>query len=129
MKYRYTKSVSGILVHFLYVFLLVLIVPTGAFAHAHIQSTSPKKNAVLKSSPSEVKIVFSEPLRIQESYIKVFSGRKLLSEASPSLAPDQVTVSEELPELAPGKYTVKWKAVCLCSDHHATSGSYEFTVK
>lgn len=110
-------------------FLLAISAATPAFAHAHVESSVPKKNAVLKASPSEVKIVFSEPLRIKESYVKVFSGNKLLSEALPSLAPDQVTVSEELPELAPGKYTVQWKAVCLCNDHHATTGSYNFTVK
>ncbi len=114
---------------FLYAFLLVFAIPAIAFGHARVQSSVPAKNAVVKFSPSEVKITFSEALRIKESYIKVFSGKKLISEASPVLSPDQVTVSEELPELAPGKYTVQWKAVCLCNDHHATTGSYNFTVK
>jgi methionine-rich copper-binding protein CopC len=70
-------------------FILACTAASSAFAHARVESSFPKKNAVLKSSPSEVKIVFSEPLRIKESYIKVFSGKKQLSEAAPSLAPDQ----------------------------------------
>lgn len=115
---------------FIYIFLLLSGTSSVAYAHAHVESSSPVKNEILSSSPNEVKITFSEALRVDESYIKVFdSAKKQVSAVKPTISDDKITVTESLPELKAGKYTVKWKVVCLCNDHHATKGSYSFTVK
>lgn len=115
---------------FLCMFLSICGASTAAYAHAHVESSIPAKGEILKSAPTDISITFSEALRIEESYIKVFdSSKRQVSSEKPEISKDQVTVSEKLPPLAAGKYTVKWKAVCLCNDHHATSGSYNFTVK
>ncbi len=115
---------------FLGILLFSCCAPFSAFAHAHVESSIPTKGEILKSAPTDISITFSEALRIEESYIKVFdSNKKQISSKKPEISKDQVTVSEKLPPLAAGKYTVKWKAVCLCNDHHATTGSYDFTVK
>lgn len=113
----------------LWMFLAVLGMSSPAFAHAHVESSSPAKNEELKSSPAAVKITFSEALRGDESYVKLFdkTGKQVSSE-KPLISDDNITLTENLPELTPGKYTVQWKAVCLCTDHHATKGNYNFTI-
>jgi methionine-rich copper-binding protein CopC len=118
--------------YFLILCVCVLPVFTAAdaFAHAQVKSSMPAAGEVLAASPDAITITFSEELRPQESYIKLFGNtKKQLNNLPVTMRDDKETLSAPLPKLASGIYTVKWKAVCLCTDHHATYGSYRFTVK
>jgi copper transport protein len=101
-----------------------------AYAHAELESSIPKDGQVLASAPDAVTITFSEALRKNESDIRVFDADKnLIKGKIITKNGNEETLSETLPKLDSGVYTVKWKAVCLCTDHHATHGSFNFTVK
>jgi len=110
--------------------LLILLSTSSAFAHAHVESSEPSAGQVLASPPDAVTITFNEKLRPNESSIDVYDAQKKQIEGMLISKKDNTdTLTESLPKLSPGIYTVKWKAVCLCTDHHATKGSFKFTVK
>ena len=103
---------------------------SAAYAHSHFESSEPKAGAVLAAAPDSVKITFEEALRPKESTIAVLNSKKTeVNTEAATVSEDGKTLSETLPTLTSGTYTVKWKAVCMCTDHHATSGSYKFSVK
>ncbi len=104
----------------------------GAVASAHPQprSATPKPNAVLTSSPGEIRIGFSESL------VAAFSGLEIDDQSGKQMDTGDATVNpndaKELivpikGKLAPGTYTVKWHAVG--TDTHHVSGHYSFQVK
>ena len=101
-----------------------------AYAHAYVESSEPKKGEVLDSSPASVKVRFSEALRLDESTLSVLdANHKAVSGLIITKTGDNNVLNYTLPKLDSGTYTVKWHAVCLCTDHHATNGSFTFTVK
>jgi methionine-rich copper-binding protein CopC len=111
-------------------FLLAFGSVSAAYAHAHVESSEPADGQVITSSPDSLKITFSEPLRPGESHAYVYDAhKKQVSGLTITKTGNDDILSYALPKLAPGIYTVKWKAVCLCTDHHATNGSFKFTVK
>jgi methionine-rich copper-binding protein CopC len=112
--------------------LLVLFSVASAYAHAHVKSSMPKAGEVMTIAPKAVTITFSEALRPAESTITVYDGKgKAINDGKvTSVSAGNDSISAPLPTpLAAGNYTVKWKAVCLCTDHHATKGGFKFSVK
>ena len=101
-----------------------------ASAHPLPQNASPKPNAVLTASPTEIRIGFSEGLVIAFSGIEVDDARgKAVPAGTATL---DASDSHELivpltTKLAPGTYTVKWHAVG--DDTHRVTGHYSFAVK
>lgn len=102
----------------------------AANAHPLPKSATPKPNAVLTSSPSEIRIGFSETL------VAAFSGLEIDGADGKAVETGDATVdpndAKELivpvkAKLAPGSYTVKWHAVG--TDTHHVSGHYSFQVK
>lgn len=116
------------------IFLLILLLVIGgvseAYAHASVESSEPKAGEILESAPSNVKIIFSEGLRLNESLIRVYdANKKPVNGLIITKTGDNKTLSYTLPKLSSGVYTVKWKAVCQCTDRQTTRGSFTFTVK
>jgi len=104
----------------------------GSVANAHPlpKSATPKPNAVLTTSPTEIRIGFSEGL------VAAFSGLEVDDESGAAAETGEATVNPQddkelvVPikvKLAPGTYTVKWHAVG--TDTHHVSGHYSFQVK
>jgi methionine-rich copper-binding protein CopC len=109
---------------------LACLFPAAALAHPLPKSADPKPNAILASSPPEIRIGFSEGL------VAAFSGMEVddASGKAVSTAPATVDSGDSklmiLPlgtKLAPGTYTVKWHAVG--DDTHHVAGHYSFQVK
>jgi copper resistance protein C len=101
----------------------------AAFAHAKLVAAAPAVGGQVKTSPSEIRITFSEGV------IAKFSGATVTDKAGhaapvgeASVAKDdrkQLVVPLKAP-LAPGVYTVTWRAVS--ADTHRVQGHYSFTV-
>jgi len=103
---------------------------SAAYAHASVVSSEPTDGQVLDASPESIKITFSEALRLDESLVSVYdANKKPINGLIVTKTGEDDIMSYTLPKLPSGTYTVKWKAVCLCTDHHVTKGSFKFTVK
>jgi methionine-rich copper-binding protein CopC len=110
--------------------LALALAATAAFAHAQLIKASPAVGGVVKASPSEIRLKFTEGLEPR------FSGIVLTGEAGASVPigkagvepGDATTFVAPIPQpLKPGAYTVTWHAVSV--DTHKTQGAYQFTVQ
>jgi len=109
---------------------LLLLVPSGAWAHSFPKHQQPAAGETLERSPSQVVIEFDRTLdgarsslRVEdEQGLRVDRGDAHLSPAEPR----RLTVGLVAP-LPPGRYHVFWVAVGR--DGHRTEGDYRFRVR
>ena len=110
--------------------IVMVCAHTIAFAHPLPKTATPKPNEILTSSPTEIRIGFSEAL------VAAFSGLEIddqngkaveLGDATINPNDDRELVVAIKAKLAPGTYTVKWHAVGV--DTHRVSGHYSFQMK
>jgi methionine-rich copper-binding protein CopC len=111
---------------------LLALAPVSSFAHAHMKSSEPKKDAVLEALPAEVRLSFSEKLEPAMSTIEVKNedANEVVSERKLSEKSGGEVLIAELRKptnAGAGRYTVKWKAVS--KDSHKMNGQFEFTVR
>jgi copper resistance protein C len=109
--------------------LTLLLLVASALGHSEFEGSSPKDGETMKASPREVRIWFSEPIKVALSTVAVSdaSGKQVdqrdlhADEKQPSL------VRLSLPaNLAPGLYKVTWTAVA--QDLHVGKGGFRFHV-
>jgi methionine-rich copper-binding protein CopC len=109
---------------------MIVALAGAANAHPRLNAASPAPNAVLTSSPAEIRIAFSEGLIARFSGLEVAdqAGRKAgLGSASVSPSNNKQLVAAVRAPLAPGAYVVSWHVVG--DDTHHVSGRYSFQVK
>lgn len=102
--------------------------PAGA--HSAFLRSDPKDGATLKQAPDEIRIWFSEPIKIGLSTFAVrdANGKQVdrrdlhADEKEPALV--RLTLADHL---GPGLYKVTWTAVA--QDMHPGKGSFTFRVK
>lgn len=111
------------------VVLATSLVSLTASAHAYLDHAQPAVGATLPSSPSVVKIWFTEEIDPSGTAIKVFnaSGKEVDRANSTADLKDTTLEIVGVDVLPPGEYKVVWKALCMSG--HTTGGSYYFTVK
>lgn len=119
--------------HLLASTLLALCLAYGAppaLAHAQLVQATPKVGSTVSSSPSEIRLQFSEAVEPRFSQIDVVTdfGRKV--------ATGQATIDPKDPTqlvlrlgvtLEPGTYHVNWRVLSV--DTHRTKGSFTFEVR
>ncbi|MGA7456962.1 MAG: copper homeostasis periplasmic binding protein CopC [Methyloceanibacter sp.] len=107
---------------------LALIASTVAFAHAHLESTTPAADAILPTAPAEVAIVLSEEIEPKFSTIEVTDAHGTrVDKDDVHLASDNAKrLIVSLQPLDPGSYKVDWKVTSV--DTHKTHGSFSFKV-
>jgi methionine-rich copper-binding protein CopC len=104
-------------------------IAASAFAHANLNRSDPKDGAVLAHSPNELRMWFSEPIKVGLSTIEVRDARHGLVDGSDlhADAKDPALVHLSLaPKLPAGVYKVTWNAVA--QDMHVTKGALSFRV-
>ncbi|WP_349956264.1 copper homeostasis periplasmic binding protein CopC [Rhizobium sp. ZPR3] len=99
-----------------------------AVAHAHLKTSTPAADSIVKQAPSVLDLSFTESLNLKFSGATVIGPeKKTIKTGSATLADSDKTLTIPVSDkLAPGKYTVKWRV--LSNDGHKTNGSYSFTV-
>ncbi|MFI9555724.1 copper resistance CopC family protein [Nonomuraea endophytica] len=103
--------------------LVIIFLPTAALAHDALKSSSPGKNAKVKSL-EEIELEFTSRVRMPVVVLRD-SGDKLIPLSKP--VADGKTVTTEVPEaLAAGRYVIGWRVVS--SDGHPIQGEIPFTV-
>jgi len=97
-----------------------------AWAHAYPMSSSPENSAVLKESPREIRIQFTEGVELAFSQIVVKGPTGEVVSQGKIRQAAQDTLAVDLKPLSPGNYSVEWQALSV--DTHVTEGVLRFTV-
>lgn len=100
-----------------------------AWAHAHLTVAAPADKSVVKASPAELDLTFSEALNIKFSGAKLVAADKSEVKTGEAMLMDggKVLMIPVPAALAPGAYTVEWHVLSV--DGHKTNGSVSFTVQ
>jgi hypothetical protein len=111
--------------------ILLLIFVAGLAtlqAHAFLERADPAVGSTVQTSPSEVRIRFTENVEPAVSSVQVFdaSGKELDKRDVHLDHSDHATLEVSLPRLTAGTYRVVWRVVSV--DTHVTNGSFTFQV-
>lgn len=109
--------------------ILASTMSSVAYAHAKLEASVPKANAIVAPAPAEVRLQFNEPLEMAFSKVKLVDGKGV------SIQPLKVDLDKanakvmvaSLPTLVPGAYRVQWTT--LTRDGHKVKGEFSFQVK
>jgi methionine-rich copper-binding protein CopC len=110
-------------------FILILLVESARLeAHAFLQRAEPGVGSTVQTSPSEVRIRFTENIEPAFSSIQVFntSGKEVDKRDVHLDRSDQSLLHVSLPRLGAGIYKVMWRVVSV--DTHVTNGNFTFRV-
>ena len=111
------------------IFFLILVAASARLkAHAFLQGAEPAVGSTVQTSPSEVRIRFTENIEPAFSSIQVFdpSGKEVDKHDVSLDHSDHARLHVSLPRLGAGIYKVVWRVVSV--DTHVTSGSFTFQV-
>jgi copper transport protein len=101
----------------------------AALGHSQLVTSVPAAGDVVATSPTEIRLVFSEP--IEGAYTKLDlldpDGRTLAGNIGAVDAADPYSLVALTTKLADGTYTVVWRALSA-ADGHTTSGLFTFGV-
>lgn len=102
-----------------------LVISSTAFAHVKLDSSVPADNAMLMSSPKELSLKFTKPVRVVKVSLKSKKGQKVDFNFKPSK--QQGTEHNwALPKLKPANYIVN--VTFLGADGHKMKHSLGFMV-
>ena len=109
--------------------VLLLTLPSTAFAHALLVRSEPAQRATLHAAPPAVRLWFSERLEPAFSSMEVLTARgERVTQAHAAVpANDGKLLELPLPPLSPGDYTVQYRVLSV--DGHAVKGGYAFRVR
>ena len=113
------------------IFSFFLILLTGSArleAHAFLKEAEPTVGSTVQTSPSEVRIRFTENIEPASSSIQVFdaSGKQVDKHDLHLDHSDHSLLHLSLPPLEAGIYKVVWRVVSV--DRHVTNGNFTFRV-
>jgi methionine-rich copper-binding protein CopC len=111
--------------------ILLLIFVAGLArleAHAFLKDANPEVGSTMQTSPSEVRIRFTENIEPAVSSIQVFdaTGKEVDKHDLHLDRSDHALLHISLPPLGVGTYKVTWRVVSV--DTHATNGNFTFRV-
>jgi copper transport protein len=108
--------------------VLVLATPVIGWAHASLVSSDPRAKSVLRTMPSQVRLVFSEALEPSLGRISLIGSDGVAVKLAAAGDPHDVNaLIAPVTDLKPGAYRVQWRVVS--ADGHPVEGSYTFTVE
>jgi methionine-rich copper-binding protein CopC len=109
-------------------FLILLAESARLEAHAFLKDAAPGVGSTVQTSPSEVRIRFTESIEPAFSSIQVLdaSGKEVDKRDLYLDRSDHALLHVSLPPLGAGIYKVVWRVVSV--DTHVTNGSFTFRV-
>jgi len=108
--------------------VMVLALVGTAAAHAALERTEPRGGSTLKTSPSQVSLLFTGAIEPAYSRVQVLNGggqRVDLGDSSVDAA-NRALLRVSLPALPAGRYTVAWRVLSI--DSHVTEGEFRFRI-
>jgi copper resistance protein C len=115
--------------HIIFSFILILLAGAPRVeAHAFLKDADPGVGSVIQTSPSEVRIRFTENIEPAVSSIQIFdaSGKEVDKRDLHLDRSDHAMLRVSLPKLGAGTYKVVWRVVSV--DTHVTNGNFTFRV-
>jgi copper transport protein len=106
-----------------------LLAPAVAGAHATIVRTTPADRAVVRTSPQEVTIRWSEAVDLGPSSVRLLSatGGEIDTPEAKHIGSDRSTAAFTVPAgLKDGTYVVAWRVTS--ADSHPVSGAFSFSI-
>ena len=109
-------------------FLTLVAASARLNAHAFLKEADPGVGSTIQTSPSEVRIRFTENIEPAVSSIQVFntSGKEVDKRDLHLDRSDHALLHISLPQLGVGTYKVVWRVVSV--DTHVTNGNFTFRV-
>jgi copper resistance protein C len=109
-------------------FLIFLAESARLEAHAFLKDAEPGVGSTVQTSPSEVRIRFTENVEPAFSSIQVLdaSGKEVDKRDVHLDRSDGALLHVSLPRLSAGVYKVVWRVVSV--DTHVTNGNFTFRV-
>jgi copper transport protein len=110
-------------------FLVLLVLPGVASAHAVLESSTPTRGQVLKVAPKQVTFEFNEPVEASFGAVRVFDTEGEQVQSGDVFRPGDSdgSIGVGLPDgLEDGTYTATYRVVS--ADAHPVSGGLVFTV-
>ena len=103
-----------------------LALPAGA--HAYLARAQPASGSVVRESPREVTLWFTQRIEPAFSEVRVLdtAGKPVAAGPARFDAADGKALRAALPRLAPGTYRVKWRILSI--DTHVSEGEFTFDV-
>jgi copper resistance protein C len=111
------------------VLLLIFVAGSARLeAHAFLERAEPAVGSTVQTSPSEVRIRFTDNIEPAVSSIQVFdaSGKEVDKHDLHLDRSDHALLHISLPRLRAGTYKVVWRVVSV--DTHVTNGNFTFRV-
>ena len=104
----------------------VLVQPVGA--HAFLERAVPAVGSSVHTSPTELKLWFTQRLEPAFSKVRVLDGRGKQVDSGDGRvdAADGVLLRVSLPRLTPGTYRVTWRVLSV--DTHVSEGDFTFDI-
>jgi copper resistance protein C len=113
---------------YMVIFLIFVAASARLEAHAFLKDANPEVGSTVQTSPSEVRIRFTENIEPAVSSIQVFdaSGKEVDKRDLHLDRSDHALLHISLPQLGVGTYKVMWRVVSV--DTHVTNGNFTFRV-
>ena len=105
--------------------VFTLFLSTSIFAHTSLKASLPKDNAMLMSSPPNLTVTFTEPVRLVKLALNTQKGESVSFGFLPTMEAS-TSFDYDLPALPPGNYTAQW--MLLGKDGHKMEGTFSFMV-
>lgn len=96
-----------------------------AFAHAHLLSSTPQADGILRGPTISVDLKFNSRIDSSRSRLDLVMPNGSIQSMSVRARGDAELGAQA--DLAPGKYAIRWQA--LSTDGHITRGEIPFTVR
>lgn len=109
--------------------ILFLALQSHAWAHAFLDHADPKVGSAIATTPTEVRVWFTQELEPAFSTIEVrdAQGKQVDKKDTHLDSKDKSLLIVSVTPLQAGTYTVAWHVVSV--DTHKTQGHFQFTVK
>src|SRR5688500_6875626 len=102
------------------------VLPQRADAHGLLRTSSPAADSVLRASPAEIRLTFTEAPEPRFTRIRLIGAHGQLALGALRILAGNVAVARVPTTLDPGGYLVEWSTAG--NDGHPVSGRFSFTV-
>ena len=107
--------------------ILIVISPRVLDAHAHLKRSSPTSNEHVATSPSQLRLWFSETPQLALTSVRLLRADSTEVPLGSLAAAAEMSVVRTIDQpLAPGEYVVVWQTAA--ADGHPSNGRFRFTV-
>jgi len=123
-----SRCLSKPLLRFLFAAFVCVLIPSAAFAHALLESSTPADHSVVHGPNVSIVLRYNSRVDARRSMLTIVNAgpgnAKAKLTMEPQKSPNELRAYAQL---KPGKYEILWQA--LATDGHLTRGVVTFTVQ